>query len=140
MKVTSMRASLALARGFCSAAGLSALALLASCQSRAPVVITESRGALPMMERVASAAHACWFKSSDPAFAGYSMAPELNSYTGRPRFLIVERSHPTGRPLLVVQAEGNPAKLETFGPMLNTAAGGRIMIDVNRWASGNKGC
>lgn len=140
MKDTAMRPSLV--RGFSSAASLAALAILAAaCQSRAPVVVTtDSRSALSTMERVASAAHSCWFKSADPAFAGYSMAPELDSYSGRPRFLIVERSHPTGRPLLVVQAEGNPARLETFGPMLNGPSSARISADVNRWAAGAKGC
>lgn len=139
MKDLSMRPSLI--RGFRSASTLVALALItAACQSRAPVEITASRGALPMMERVASAAHSCWFKSSDPAFASYLLSPELNSYTGRPRILVVERSHPTGRPLLVVQAEGNPAKLETFGPMLNGPSAARIMSDVNRWAVGARNC
>jgi hypothetical protein len=128
-------------RGFCSASALVVLALVtAACQSRAPVEIVVTRGALPMMERVASAAHSCWFKSSDAAFANYVMSPELNSYTGRPRILVVERSHPTGRPLLVVQAEGDPAKLETFGPMLNGPSAARIMSDVNRWAAGAKSC
>jgi hypothetical protein len=92
------------------------------------------------MERVMINSNACWFKSADPAFAGYQLAPELNSFTGRPRILVVDKKHPTGRPSLVVQAEGNPAQLQAFGPMMNGASGGRITGDVNRWAAGSKNC
>ena len=41
------------------------------------------------MEQVAIAAHKCWFASKDPAFKAYQMANELNSFSGRPRFLLV---------------------------------------------------
>ena len=131
------------ARRMITATALSALAILAaSCQSkRAPVAaITESRTALSTMERVAVAAHGCWFKSADPAFARYTMAPELNSFTGRPRFLVVDRNQPTGRPVLVVQAEGNPAKLAAFGPLMNGPQQGRISSDITRWSAGTKSC
>lgn len=141
MKDRSMRIS---ANGILTAAALSALAVLAaSCQSkpRAPMItLNDSHTALSTMERVAVAANGCWFKSADPAFARYVMAPELNSFTGRPRILVVERSQPTGRPLLVVQAEGNPAKLAAFGPMMSGPGGARISADVIRWAGGTKSC
>jgi hypothetical protein len=131
-----------LVTGFFTAAAVASLAaLVASCQSRAPAIsLSDTHSALSTMERVAVNANSCWFKSADPAFASYSLAPELNSYTGRPRFLVVERNKPTGRPLLVVQAEGNPAKLEAFGPMMSGASSARITTDVNRWAGGVKGC
>ena len=131
------------ANGISTVAVLAALAMLAAgCQSKQTPTITlnESHTALSTMERVAVAANGCWFKSADPAFARYVMAPELNSFTGRPRILVVERSQPTGRPLLVVQAEGNPAKLAAFGPMMGGASGARISADVNRWAGGTKSC
>ena len=85
-------------------------------------------------------ASACWFKSGDAAFASYQLAPELNSFTGRPRILVVERSKPTGRPVLVVQAEGNPSKLDAFGPMMAGPSSVRINHDVVRWANGTSGC
>jgi hypothetical protein len=130
-----------LATGLYSAAALTVLGLLVtSCGTRAPTAITVDRTALTTMERVMMSANACWFKSADPAFAGYQLAPELNSFTGRPRILVVDKKHPTGRPSLVVQAEGNPAQLQAFGPMMGGASGGRITGDVNRWASGSKGC
>ncbi|MBB3453023.1 hypothetical protein FHT86_001279 [Rhizobium sp. BK313] len=130
-----------LANGLYSAAALAAFGLLVtSCATRAPTVTTDEHSALSTMERVMLNANACWFKSADPAFAGYQLAPELNSYTGRPRILVVDKKHPTGRPSLVVQAEGNPAQLQAFGPMMSGASGGRITGDVNRWAAGTKGC
>jgi hypothetical protein len=124
----------------CTAVLLAGLGtLVASCQSHTPVETTD-KDALPTMERIMLSANACWFKAANPAFAKYQLAPELNSYTGRPRILIVDRSHPTGRPSLVVQAEGNPAKLEAFGPMMTGASSAQITGDVTRWANGNKGC
>lgn len=92
------------------------------------------------MERIALAANSCWFKSKDKDFRGYSLAPELNSFTGRPRILVVPARNPALRPLLVVQAQGNPARVEAFGPMMQESHGGRIAADVNRWASGQSGC
>ncbi|MDL2405712.1 hypothetical protein PY650_08540 [Rhizobium calliandrae] len=130
-----------LVTGFYSAATLAVLGLIVtSCGTPAPTVTTDQHSALSTMERVMLNANACWFKSADPAFAGYQLAPELNSYTGRPRILVVDKKHPTGRPSLVVQAEGNPAQLQAFGPMMSGASGGRITGDVNRWAAGTKGC
>lgn len=118
--------------------GLSGLAL-ASCQSRVPAPAV-GYAALPVMERVALAANACWFKSKDPAFAAYKLAPELNSFSGQPRILLVAAHSPEARPLAVVQAQGNPARLSTFGPLLAQPIGNRIASDANRWAAGGKGC
>ncbi len=119
------------------------LALVASCTPKttpAPSLSDPSKRALPTMERIALAANRCWFKSKDKDFKGYSLAPELNSYSGRPRILVVPARNPGSRPLLVVQAEGNPARVETFGPMMQQSHGSRIMSDVNRWASGQNDC
>lgn len=118
---------------------IAAVAALASCQSK-PVATGPDRSALSTMERVALGANACWFKSGDAAFAPYRLAPELNSFSGRPRILVVHKGRPEDRPLLVVQAEGNPSKLAAFGPMMSEPVGPRIAKDVPRWASGNKSC
>lgn len=118
---------------------LAAALLLAGCQSSPPAPSPNS-GALPTMERVALGANACWFKSGDPAFKAYRLAPELNSFSGRPRILVVHRQSPEARPLLVVQAEGSPAKLDAFGPLMAEPVGARIASDVKRWAGGGKGC
>ena len=118
-------------------AGLAAL--VAACQSPTPAKGPD-RSALSTMERVALGANGCWFKSGDAAFAAYKLAPELNSFSGRPRILVVHKGSPESRPLLVVQAEGNPSKLDAFGPMMQGATGPRIVKDVTRWASGGKAC
>lgn len=125
-----------------SAVALCGAALLVSgCQSkRPPSAIAPGRAALPTMERVALGANACWFKSGDAAFRSYKLAPELNSFSGRPRILVVPAHSPEGRPLLVVEAEGNPARVSTYGPLMNDGSAGRIAADVNRWAGGGAGC
>ena len=114
-------------------------AMVAACQTSAPTT-GPNRAALPTMERVALGANACWFKSGDPAFAAYKLAPELNSFPGRPRILLVHKGSPESRPLLVVQAEGSPSRLQAFGPMMQEPVAGRITTDVNRWSAGNKAC
>ncbi|MGO7789951.1 hypothetical protein ACC703_21010 [Rhizobium ruizarguesonis] len=113
-------------------------AMVAACQTPAPT--GPNRAALPTMERVALGANTCWFKSGDPAFAAYKLAPELNSFSGRPRILLVHKGSPESRPLLVVQAEGSPSRLQAFGPMMSEPVAGRITTDVNRWSAGSKAC
>ncbi len=116
------------------------LALVAGCQSDRPPAPARSAAALPTMERVALGANRCWFKSGDAAFKAYRLAPELNSFSGRPRILIVHRNSPESRPLAVVQAEGQPAQLQAFGPLLDEPVGARMKTDIRRWASGNPAC
>lgn len=119
------------------------LAALSACQSEkkpAPrAALPRENTALATMERVALAANSCWFKSKDAAFRPYRLAPELNSFSGRPRILVVPAKNPGDRPLLVVQAEGHPARIETFGPLMQSN-GKRIASDVRRWAAGDSGC
>lgn len=114
--------------------------LLAGCKPEAPKPSAPSQSALDIMEKVAVGANRCWFKSGDPAFKAYSLAPELTSFSGRPRILIVRKNSADIRPLLVVQAEGKPARLDAFGPMMNEAIAPRIRQDVVRWANGAKDC
>lgn len=113
---------------------------LASCQSGTKSPSPSSRAALATMERIALGANTCWFKSGDEMFADYRLAPELNSFSGRPRILAVPRHSPESRPVLVVQAEGNPAKLDAFGPLMEGSSGERIRRDVTRWSGGASGC
>lgn len=122
-----------------AALGLAALAL-AACQPKPQRPVSVSQAALPVMERIALGANACWLKSNDPAFKAYRLAPELNSFSGRPRILLVPRNSPESRPMLVVHAEGNPAKLDAFGPVMNDSHAARITADIKRWANGGKGC
>lgn len=99
-----------------------------------------SQTSLAIMERVALAAKQCWFKSGDADFRQYSLAPELVSFTGRPRILVVPARNPNDRPLLVVQAEGNPGRIERFGPLMQSPLAQRIERDTARWASGSRAC
>lgn len=116
------------------------LLAIAACQSKPKTPPTQGQSALDVMEKVAVGANNCWIKSGDPAFKAYAMAPELNSFSGKPRILLVRKGSPDIRPLLVVQAEGRPARLEAFGPMMSEPVAGRITADVRRWSSGSKGC
>lgn len=113
-------------------------ALLAACQAKP--VAQSSPSALDVMEKVAVAANRCWFKSGDAAFKSYAFAPELTSFSGRPRILLTRKGSSDIRPLLVVQAEGKPARLDAFGPLMNEQLGTRIGTDVKRWAAGNSNC
>lgn len=114
--------------------------LLAGCQSSKPAAPAQNTAALPTMERVALGANACWFKSGDDAFKPYRLAPELNSFSGRPRILLVKRNSPESRPLAVVQAEGHPARLQAFGPLFSESVGSRMTTDIKHWAAGGTGC
>ncbi len=121
---------------------LVALALLSACQSSPPTppAAAGKSAALRNMEQVAIAAHRCWFAANDPAFRAYSFANELNSFSGRPRFLLVPKGNFGGKPLLVVQAEGAAGRVTAFGPLMDGPGGGRISADIGRWAAGNSGC
>lgn len=118
--------------------------VMSSCSAKKPpqkpTQPQVSQTSLAIMERVALAAKQCWFKSGDADFRQYSLAPELVSFTGRPRILVVPARNPNDRPLLVVQAEGNPGRIERFGPMMQSPLATRIERDTARWASGSKAC
>lgn len=125
-------------------AGCAALAILATgCRTSPEAGLSETgkSAALRNMEQVATAAHRCWFASRDPAFRDYSFANELNSFTGRPRFLLVPRGDFGGRPLLVVQAEGAAGRVSAFGPLMDEPqAASRISADLRRWSGGAQAC
>lgn len=115
---------------------------LASCQSspKTTPVASGKSASLLTMEQVAISAHKCWIASKDPAFKAYQMANELNSYSGTPRFLLVPAKHYGGKPLLVVQAQGNSSRVDVFGPLMNEPLGARISADIARWQAGNPSC
>jgi len=102
--------------------------------------LAASDSATQSMERVFAAASTCWFKSNDRSFSAYRLAPEHNSFSGRPRILIVSRRAPETRPLAVIQAEGNPARVEIFGPLLDQPVGNRISRDITRWVASGTSC
>nr|WP_246367688.1 hypothetical protein [Aurantimonas endophytica] len=95
---------------------------------------------LDRLERLTLNANRCWFKSKDPAFAAYSLAPELSSFSGRPRFLLVPRGQIEARPLLVVEGRSGSGAIDTYGPLMNEPVAARITADLARWRSGANGC
>jgi hypothetical protein len=124
-------------------AAVALAALMQACQSSSPPpasVETGKSAALRNMEPVAIAAHRCWFASKDPAFRDYSFANELDSHSGRPRFLLVPRGDYGGRPLLVVQAEGQAGQVTAFGPLMDGPVGTRVSADISRWSGGSSAC
>lgn len=123
-------------------ARLSALTLVAACtQSSSPPAAPAERPQTIML-RVAKQVQACWFKRKDPALKPYKMASELDSYSGKPRILIVPRRNPEGLPKLVAQAErlGGRNQFTTFGPLLEGKDGPRLSASLNAWARGKTSC
>ncbi|MCP5001037.1 MAG: hypothetical protein GY933_20420 [Hyphomicrobiales bacterium] len=125
-----------------TAALVFATGLLSACQTAGPgnLTLKSSDAALPAMERIALAASNCWFKSRDRSFSAYRIAPELNSYSGRPRILIVPRNRPEDRPLAVVEGQGSPATIIAYGPLLSDPTGTRMAADIKRWTGGSSAC
>ncbi|MBB3935255.1 hypothetical protein [Aureimonas phyllosphaerae] len=123
---------------------LTALLIAAGCASRAPApekpAPRRADTGLDRMERLTLTANRCWFKSKDPAFASYSIAPELSSFSGRPRFLLVPRGRLEARPLLVVEGAAGSTEVETYGPLLDTSLRTRLEGDLARWRAGSTAC
>lgn len=129
-------------RGVATVLAVSALGVLAACQSKptTPPPPSGKSASLRAMEQVAIAAHKCWIASKDPAFKKYQMANELNNFGGTPRFLLVPAKQYGGKPLLVVQATGGSSRVEVFGPLMADPLGVRIGADIQRWQAGNASC
>ncbi len=124
---------------------LLALATLVGCQATPPKTVNRAsvpgdNSALSTMERVAVAAQKCWFAGKDPAFKGMKLSPELTSYSGKPRILAVPGKNIGGLPALVVEATGNPARLNAYGPMMQGPDAARIGADITRWAAKDETC
>lgn len=124
--------------------------LVSACQTGAPsdnISFRSKTAPVKLVSAIAINAQECWFKSGDRAFRSLRMSSEVNSFSGRPRLLLVTRSDPTGLPRLVVQAEtkgdtasGTYTNVQAFGPLLQSGAGTRIASDVRRWSNGSKDC
>lgn len=115
---------------------------LSSCaNNKARIIALQTdQSALKTMEHISNAAKHCWFNSDDDKFRHYLLAPELQSYSGRPRILIVPDFAPGERPLLVIEAEGMPAKVSAYGPLLDGRNGKAIANDIKHWAKGSGYC
>jgi hypothetical protein len=120
---------------------LCALALLAACQKTdgfAPLNVRDNSAAVAVLQKVNASAQDCWRK--DKEFKGLRVIPELDTMTGKPRILLVEAKAAQGLPKLVIEAEGKPARIASYGPLAQSPLAPRINADVARWAGGDAGC
>lgn len=116
--------------------------LLAGCGTTPEPAAPSSGGqtGLDLMERLTLNADRCWFRSGDPIFESYGLAPELSSFSGRPRFLIVPEGKPEERPLLVIEGRAGSSEVAIYGPLTGNPAGNKAAADIDRWRSGSDDC
>jgi len=119
-------------------------AALSACTSErigGPLIVeADASDATRLLSLVNENAQTCWIKSGDRAFRDLAVIPELDTRVGSPRLLVVERGKATGLPRMVIQAEGNPVKITTFGPLTGTSVSARINDDVLAWSAGRDDC
>ena len=124
--------------------GIAMMALSACAKNNRGGAETNALVSTPqsLMVNVAKQIQACWFRNKDPVLAPYRMAAELNSYSGKPRILIVPRKNPGGLPKLVALAErmSGRTRFSSFGPLLTTSDGPRLQASLRSWANGSKAC
>jgi len=125
-------------------AGLSAGFMLSACTSErigGPLIVElDASNATSILSLVNEKAQKCWFKSGDKAFRQLAVIPELDTRVGSPRLLVVERGKAAGLPKMVIQAEGNPVKITTYGPLAEAPVSARINDDVLAWSAGRDSC
>lgn len=90
------------------------------------------------MQAINEQAQRCW--RADRAFRPYRVIPELDTEVGNPRILVVRAEAAQGLPQLVIQAEGSPVRITTFGPLSDERLSRRINEDITRWSRGETGC
>ncbi len=120
-----------------------ALVALFGCQpadTLPALKVSDRSAAVSLLQRVNTNAQACWVKSKDADFRAYRVIPELDTRVGKPRILVVEAKSAQGLPKLVIEAEGKPVRIAAYGPLAQSPLSARIKSDVDRWASGGKGC
>jgi hypothetical protein len=106
-----------------------ALLLLAGCQTAKPPPPAgrpDNRAAVRLLQAINDEARRCW--RGDRAFQAHRITPELDTHYGKPRIL------------LVIEAEGTPARLNTYGPLAGGELADRIGADLARWSRGGTGC
>lgn len=116
--------------------------LLTACQTendRTPK-LTDNSAAIRKLQAINKTAQTCWVKSKDKEFKNYKVIPELDTRVGKPRILIVSAKAAQGLPQYVIEAEGTPARVNTYGPLGNEPVGKRINSDIARWNRGEESC
>ena len=117
---------------------------LAACTTRAPDYLEYAayQDTNIVASRIAERVGTCWFNRGNTSFSRFAYAPELNSFSGKPRILIVPKDDPAGLPQLVIEvSKGSQATVvKLFGPLLATARSSAIQRDVERWADSGTDC
>ncbi len=117
---------------------------LSACATRAPDYLEYAayQDTNSVAIRIADRVGTCWFDGDNDTFAGFAYAPELNSFSGKPRILIVPKNDPAGLPQLVIEVSTGKRTtvVKLFGPLLATSRGTAIQADVERWADGGTQC
>lgn len=130
-------------KGFIKVSALCSIALfLTACQTKkaeAPAP-RDNSAAIALLQKVNKGAQACWMKSRDKDFRQYKVIPELDTRHGKPRILILSAKATQGLPQYVIEADGTPAQLSTYGPLASEPIAARINEDVSRWRTGNTAC
>ncbi len=129
----------------CARALAAALATtLTACTTGAPDYLEYAayQDTNTVANRIAKRVGACWFTGGNGAFDRFAYAPELSSFSGKPRILIVPKADPAGLPQLVIEVSAgkHATVVKLFGPLLATARGSAIQRDVERWADGGTDC
>lgn len=100
----------------------------------------EAKNATALLQNLNSLGLKCWIKSGDKAFRGLALVPELDTRSGSPRILIVQKGKSQGLPQMVIEANGNPVKLQTYGPLTSSPLSTRINSDIIAWNTGKDRC
>ena len=115
---------------------------LAACTTAEPLggpLVAEVAAPTPTaaLQRIARNAARCW---KDGEIGRYAVIPELDTQAGKPRILLIEKGKPRSLPALVIEGEGGPTRLRSFGPLASAPLSNRINADVIRWSTGNDAC
>lgn len=116
-----------------------AAAVLAGCQSTPSPPTARAfdpDAAHALYTRLTDLVKSCWF-AGDAAFTDYNYSPEINA--NAPRILIVAKSDPHGRPLLVIEPR-TTTSADVYGPLLGGPAAPRVRADLDRWLKGASTC
>ena len=126
-------------------ASLLAALLLSNCQQgeriAGPLALEiDAQDPVRVLQQVNSAALNCWVKSGWRDFRPYRLVPELDTRAGKPRILIVKSGDPRGLPQMVIEADGQPVRISTYGPLATSPLSARINDDVIAFSSGRTSC
>ena len=89
------------------------------------------------LQRIARNAARCW-KGGE--IGRYAVIPELDTQAGKPRILLLEKGNSSALPALVIEGEGAPTRLRTFGALSSSKLSARINGDIIRWSTGSDAC